>query len=385
MNKKIFLGLIIFSFTVFLIHYFIVGNIIWGDGQYYYSYLRSTIIDGDLNFANELAYFRRPIILTNTGLVANKYSIGPSLFWSPFFALAHIITLVFHTFIPGIQPDGYSTLYQIFTGLGSVFYAACGLFLCCLIVGKFYQKKVACLSVIGIFFSSSLFFYSAVDPVNSHPLSFFLSSLLLFLLVNIKKFNNSLLIWLGFVCGLLTVLRNQDIILALPVIILLKKVPQKIFWGLVTIIVMLPQVAVWKYLYGALQNPYILGGESFNFYNPQIWSVLFNLDNGLFIFAPILMLGCAGFYWLYRKYASLTIIAVVLITLQLYLISSWHDWAGGQSYGGRFFISLLPYFMLGFAGFINRFKDHYRIIVSATLVLAVINWISITRFLITHP
>jgi len=77
----------------------------------------------------------------------------------------------------------------------------------------------------------------------------------------------------------------------------------------------LPQILVWKYIYGEFASPYFLGGEKFNWQNPQI-----------------------------QKNRLLSLAGIFLFLAQTYLISSWHIWWGGAAYWGRMFVSLMPFF-----------------------------------------
>ena len=93
---------------LFLVSLPLVTPYLRGDGIGYYSYVSSLIIDRDLDFTDEYShvdpgnhrnYFDEngnihSDFYTSTGKIANKYSVGPSLFWSPFFILAHIFALV---------------------------------------------------------------------------------------------------------------------------------------------------------------------------------------------------------------------------------------------------------------------------------------------------
>jgi hypothetical protein len=88
--RWVFAGLFLFSLLFFLALLRVPRvdrQLIGSDGAYYYVYVRSIVIDHDLNFANEYAYYRLPAIAnspTPTGLAPNKYAIGPALLWIPF-------------------------------------------------------------------------------------------------------------------------------------------------------------------------------------------------------------------------------------------------------------------------------------------------------------
>src|SRR5690242_6530102 len=61
------------------------------DSPGYFAYVRSLVLDHDLDFANEWAHWGlKPLPTTPTGRMSNPYSIGPALIWMPFFLLAHV-------------------------------------------------------------------------------------------------------------------------------------------------------------------------------------------------------------------------------------------------------------------------------------------------------
>src|SRR5437763_13335942 len=62
-----------------------------GDGEYYYVYLPSMWLDGDLDLANQYHAGHNPYQTrkTATGRPGNFFGIGPALFESPWFLLGH--------------------------------------------------------------------------------------------------------------------------------------------------------------------------------------------------------------------------------------------------------------------------------------------------------
>src|SRR5215216_1367299 len=108
------------------------GQLVGSDGVFYYIYARSLVIDHDLDFANEFAYFQVPpakYSLTPIGRVPNKYAIGPALLWMPFFLAAHLIALLGGALGLRILADGYGYFYQAAISIGSIVYGTLGFWL----------------------------------------------------------------------------------------------------------------------------------------------------------------------------------------------------------------------------------------------------------------
>jgi len=191
-----------------------------------------------------------------------------------------------------------------------------------------------------IWLASNLFFYTSIDPINSHPISFFISTLIIYFWLT-KKTNRFIL---GFLVGVLGLIRTQD----LSFIILFLNL--KSLLGLS--IGFLPQVLIQKKLFGVYENAYFLAGETFYWFKPALFSVLFSPGgNGLLFYSPILIFSLIGLWLLGKKRLGL------LVLVEYYLISSWHIWWAGQSYGNRFFVCLMPIFVLGLGAFLKRYRS----------------------------
>lgn len=377
----------LFAATVFLDHYLIVGNGVWGDGRYYYTHARSIIVDRDINYKEEFEHFKMtPVVVPKTGRVANKLSLGPALLWLPFLKIAHLLT----------GGDGYSHFYQVLTGLGAVFYGTLGLFICFKLAREFFSDQISLVATLGIWLASNLFFYTAVDPINSHAVSFFVSSLLIYVWhLFLKKRRIWRLAVLGFLVGILAMIRSQDIIFALPILVSLFYASGKDKWlkigkySLVflifIILALLPQLILWKIIYGELNSPYFIQGDRFiNWQRPKIGAVLFGANNGLFYYSPVLIFSLIGLIILKKKNHFLSPAGLGLFTIQLYVVSSWNAWWGGAAYGGRMFISLMPFFILGLAAFIDCLDNKKKAYFFLPL-LAIFNFISIILFLLISP
>lgn len=385
-KKSIFVFALFFALTVFLAHYWLVGSGVWGDGRYYYAYLRSAVVDHNLDFRNEFEHFSCPLELTQTGKIANKFSIGPAFLWSPFFLTTHLLLRLFN-----FPADGFSHPYQIAVGLAAVFYGILGLWLSFKVVEEYFSPKIALISTFSLWLASNLFFYTAVDPINSHAVSFFVASAIVFTLTKYSQEGKGRqLVILGLLTGLLAMIRTQDLVFILPILAWLLKERQKkirlafnkvsifLFFVLVGF---LPQLGVWQLLYGELKNPYLIQGETFNWLRPQWLTVLFSSNNGLFYYSPILLLALIGLF-LARKRSFLVMGGIFLFLLQTYVVASWHSWSGGEAYGGRMFISLMPFFIIGLAAFLDRLKKRLALIYLILLALVVLNFSSIIRFLL---
>jgi len=362
------LWLVIFLLNLSLMtgHYLATGNIVWGDGRYYYAYTRSWIIDKNIDFTNEAAThpFFFESIVTPAGKLLNKYSIGAPILWSPWFILAHLFTL----------SDGFGHSYRFLIALGSVFYASTGIYLSMLAAKKLVGEKAALLATIALWLTTNLIFYSGIDPVNSHASSIFVSGLLVYLLTFYPKIN---FIFIGGLTGLLTLVRPQDGIWLLGLLWLFPRKILKLLLGFVPVAAL--QLLTWYLMIGSFTSPYVLLGEKFNWFKPELLPVWFSQNNGLFYYAPVLLLSLWGL-WRQRQ-TSWAKLGLGLFFIQSFVIASWHGWWGGASYGARMFLSLTPLWLLGLAYFIRDKKLSHWQLTTVIFLLTCLNFFQIFRLL----
>ncbi len=351
---------------VFFAHALHLGRTVYGDGVFYYSWLRSAIVDHDIDFSNEYAYQQVTQPKTATGMVGNKYSIGPALLWAPAFMMTHLL----------VRGDGWSLPYQLSVGGTSVLLAIMGLMLLSRYVRG--PSAVTSLTLLLIAGGTNLFFYGALDPVNSHALSFFAAALYLALLIT----PNRRWFIIGAILALIASIRLQDVVYVIALLPLWKRIRwMPLFGGFV--IGFVPQLAAWYALNGTLANPYLTGGETFDFLRPHILGVLFGAQSGLFLWTPIVAVGVAG---LIMKRKTWWPYLFVFVT-SLYLVASWSTWTQGASVSGRMFVSMLPIIALGL-GHILALLHKRRLLrpYLGLLVLgvAMVNGISIFYYLFTY-
>lgn len=373
------------------------GRLIVGDGIYYYVYLRSTVLDGDLDFTNDYTLYqefnttdpikKREMLERKTphGLPANLFSVGPAVLWSPIFIVTHLIASLF-----GAAGDGYAFGYEAPILFASIAYGFIGILLMYRVTAALFSRFAAFIAVLGIWLGTNVVYYMGVSPSASHVLSLFTCALFVYLWWRGSDMSNGKrrthrdwFIW-GLSAGLMALVRWQDILISgLAGLEIIKESRLRItlssqdstspqssilnlfvfFVGL--ILAFTPQMIAWQILYGApLTAPQ--GAGFFQFLHPEILNVWFSTKRGLFSWTPILIFAVIGFIPLYRRYRWLGVAAVVIVMAETYVNSIVNDWWGGEAYGARRFISLMPFFALGLAAFV----DWVRPRVSPTALLA---------------
>lgn len=397
--KKYFLLLIIFIVlsTIFLVHYFIVGNAVYGDGKYYWSYSRSIIKDKNLDLRNENNHdFSRK---QNNVLEKDNFSgkpveswfpIGTSLFWLPTFALADIVGNTVYIFNNQFPNNGYSHIYQISIGLTNIFFVVLGIACLWKFLTNFFPEHISWLAVLTWLFASNLLYYSSVDVINSHPLSFFLSSFFIYFWYKSLK-NRTLKQWLiiGLALGFMSIVRTQDLLFILfplmEFLILKTKWKEKIMPFLYFLItagtIYLSQIIIWNNMYHGLTiSPYMRSGFSLGL--PNLYQVFLGSYNGLLRWTPIFLFGFIGLFLFKKKYIWYG--SLVFVIMQLILIINWSGFVIGGSYGMRLLLSSSFGYCLGLASFYERAEKMLtnRWILIFSILLCFLNMTNIIYFLL---
>ncbi|MEK7543781.1 MAG: hypothetical protein AAB557_02865 [Patescibacteria group bacterium] len=369
------LGIFFFYILAFFSHALFLQKTVFGDGIFYYSWIRSVVVDHDINFANEYSHFAVTTPITPTNQLGNKHPIGAPLFWLPWYGQARTL----------LGGSGYELSYQLLIGFLSVLAAFSGLILLYRLLMQSFSPAVSLLSMTSIALATNLLFYGAVDPVNSHAISFFAAVVFLSFLYskNVSPFVT------GCALGFCALVRPQDAILGLLTIPSLKRshllrLKSVIPLLLGSMLIFSPQLFVWYALYGSpFTSPYLAGGESFAWWSPNFLNVLFSPTNGLFLWTPVTLLTLIGFLcWKDKRRAW----SIGVVVMEIAIVGSWSTWWQGASYSGRMLVSTLPILSFGLAALYTRLVraglNGRSVILTIIGPLSAMNAILIVRFLL---
>lgn len=368
----VFIGLTLASLMLFLLLLLAPradGHLVGSDGTFYYVYLHSLVIDGDLSFANEYRYFGLSAaeLTTPTGLAPNKYAIGPALLWLPFFLVAHAVSLLL-----GLEADGYSYLYQSAISVGSIVYGALGFWLAYRSARHLCSQSAALWAVVLLWLASNASYYLIFEPSMSHMVALLSVALLYHCWFSQLRHQAaprlSAVVLMGFTAGLVLLVRLQDgIVLLVPFGSLALhalgawrrgRSRESLAWlgaavlaGGIALVMLLPQLWVWNVVFGSWSvSPYMSDNpQPFRWGAPQVYGVLFSSFHGLLSWHPIYAAALLGLLLLWRRDAGLASGLLLVIALQVYVVAAWWAWWQGDSFGGRMFLSLLWMWLLGLA------------------------------------
>ena len=364
------------------------GVIKW-DVISYYAYLPATFIYGDLSlkfldkppegFVNDGKFW---YTRAENGNRLIQTSMGLSILYSPFFFTAHLLAP-----LTGQPADGFSSIYQLFLTLSSLFYVMLGLVFLRRILLKWFSPAITALTLLLVGLGTNLFYYTVHEGPMSHAYNFALITLFLWLTIRWYEHSSwKYSMMLGLVYGLIVLIRPSNVIAGILFM----------FWGVSSwrglrerllylmgrfrfllavaccfLLVWIPQLIYWKLITGHfLYNSYGPSGSSFYPFQPHIPEVLFSYRKGWYVYTPLMFLATLSLLFS-GKWLKEGILAILLyLMVHIYLISSWWSWWNGGSFGHRSFVDIYGVLALPLAVLLKFLgKQRKLILLGGMLVL----------------
>jgi hypothetical protein len=365
------------------------------DGSFYYFWLRSVMVDGDIDFTNDLLYcnsmppeYRHFLVdtlpRTQTGLIADKYPVGWALLEVPWYIAADL-TAQFINWRGGKLPyDGWGPVYQLFLVFGQVVYATASLYFSYKILQEYFPPAFAACGMVLGWLGSPIFFYQTLDVIMSHNVMFFAMTGAFYFCYRIRERPEKLWLWfwVGFLSAFVILARYQGVIMLLfPGVVCLQEVGRNFrrVTGLLVALVagavpLAVQMLAWKLMYGSYFL-YTYQHETFSWRHPHLWEVLFSPYHGLFNWHPMMLIGFLGFLvWgvRSRRYAE-AICFTLSLALAIYINAAWDVWWFGASFGSRAFETCTLFSMIGLGYLLVTVSQRavaFQVTAAALLVVA---------------
>ncbi len=335
------------------------------DGIYYYAYLPSVVLDGDLDFANQYEVTRNRYHLqpTPTGREGNVFGIGPAVFQSPFFVVGHGLALA-----SGSRRDGFSHVELALVGWASVLASMLAVWFAYRVARRRVAAPgTALAAALLVFAGSPVVYYAVRQPGYAHPFA------TLFIAWLVDRWDASydrertVRTWagLGALLGLAALARPQLALWGVLLVVAglqdlvaawrrgdsrrVGKVVGRLAVALVAAIVCFsPQLVAWRVLYGEYYT--VPQGEHFMRWDAPAWSeVLFSSRNGLLPWSPLIALCLVGLAVATARQSRLAVVLMVGVAAQVMANGAVWDWWAGGSFGGRRFDSAYVAFVIGLA------------------------------------
>jgi hypothetical protein len=334
------------------------------DGWYYYYYLRSAVLDGDLNLDNEYRDVGNwyGFGVTRTGRPHNPFGIGPALFWAPGFLIGHAIATIQSRAGTAVA-DGMSGAEQTGALFTSFLAAALAFWLAFRLARRYTTAHAAWLGTAVAFLGGPLVWYAVYSPSMPHALEALFGAAFFTELLPFRRRTWPEAVRLGVIGGAAMLVRPQ-----LAMLLVLLPFEAAVMWrrgetrstfamyaaiGVTALLIFSPQLLLWKHVYGS----YIVvpQGTGFLRFSESCWSeTLFASRNGLFTTTPVLWFVLPGLYLAFRHDRRLGSALLATLFLAAFVNGAAWDWWGGGAYGGRRFAGTFPIWALALSFTLQR-------------------------------
>ena len=359
------------------------NHLVGSDGVRYYAITRSLLLDGDFDFRNDYQLLGEHAGLTATGLPANEQGIGTAILWMPFFLVAHVVSLLLNAMGARVPTNGVSYLYEASACLGTIVYATLGFLLTYGTARRILGSPPGrtSWSVVGMWWATPAIYYIIAEPSMSHGLTVFTMATF-FALWYPPSPDRSTWHWvkLAGAAGLASLVRWQDgLIILIPLaelcwwVVRRRVSPARALTylsmsGALILVVFSPQLLMWKTLYGSfLTIPQ--GTGFFNWSSPHVLATLFSTRHGLISWHPIFLLGVLGLVPLWKEHREVALVILFVFAGELYVNSAVSNWWADDAFGGRRFVSLIPFLTVPLTVVLTRMRRRLVAAVLAALVL----------------
>jgi hypothetical protein len=359
-----------------------------GDGNGYYAWLRSPIVDHDLQFGNEFqhgdpAFLRTvydaqgnllPGMVTETGHVRDQWSVGPAVVWAPFFLLGSVVAFIGRHLGFSWAADGFSFPYLWFVGWSTALAAAFGLLISATIARRHFEAGPVILATIGIWLASPLPIYQYLLPFWPFGVGVLVAAGLLYAWYR-DGWGWRRWLTVGILGGLMYSVHPVGVAwLALPAVSLLGveagALRDRIRAGAVLvgggILGALPQLVGKSMVNGsALDSGY---QADWQFLRPSFLRVTLGAEHGLFTWTPILIAAVIGLIFVWRTDRRLGIGLVAVFATLLYIVAAYAT-PEESSFGNRFFVLFTPGFVIGLSALLQKLWSKKGIVIGVTVAL----------------
>lgn len=348
-----------------------------GDGHMLYLMARSTALDLDWDFANDLQHFGdhwgQPI--GPTGRKQIPHPIGPPLVWTPLIWIAEAGAVVVDAFGGDIPLHGYTLWHQRFVFLSSALFA-CGAAL----LGRALARHAIggawapSYAAIAVLLGTSVTYYATYMPGYGHALDAGACGALLgYWALTIGRDDLRRFVVLGVLLGVAALVRVQNfalgIVVAIEVVAAIgRDLRQRaVDWRMRAVlgvargalvlavagIVFVPQLYYWHLVYGRwFAQPQ--GTLYTRLAAPMILELLYGPRNGWFSSTPVAYLGVIGLGCLPRRARLVAVGLVAAVAVEVYLCSTIQDYWGMNAYGQRRMCSMTLPIVVGLAALLWR-------------------------------
>jgi hypothetical protein len=328
--------------------------VVENDGAYYFTYLHAVLVDHTFNASTEL-----PHVYTSS---TDLFPIGSAILSAP----AYLVALA----IGGAGRPAFDAIYTTPYVLASLLYGLLALAIAHRMALRLTGSTgAAAAGVAAGALATPFAYYLLYEPSYSHTFSAFATAAFLYYWWRNPDRSALGWIWLGALGGLMADVRFQDGLLLLIALLDVRRARWRVLLMVPTAaLVFAPQALVDLAQWGTLW-PHRSAAQALAAFPGHYLQVLFSSHNGLFVWHPALLAAAAGFFFVRDR--RLVAAAALAFLIETAIDGMLPDWPGGFAFGGRRFVALTPFFILGFAALATQLKP--RVVWLATAALAAWN------------
>lgn len=346
-----------------------VYRAVGGDGYEYYSLLRSPILDGDFDFANDFAGLGVPPVRSGRGEITVRVAMGVSVAWAPWFLATHAAVGLARLLGAALSVDGFTPVYHAAVTTATYAYGWAALALIESMLRPRVGRALALILTLALWLATPLHFYMTANASMSHGVSAFAATAMVWCWLRARgstpdASGDRRWLWVGLFGGLAALVRPQDtMLLAIPALDLLldrhrPRVPRVLQLALGPAVLGLSQLALWFAFYGTAFVSVVREMNWVAGTPPHVLDFLFAARHGLFTWTPLFLLGALGWLLLLRAERRMAALFLLAFALAVIVNSSTTDWWSSESFGQRRMLSFLPLFALGLAAAADALRRH---------------------------
>lgn len=337
------------------------------DSEGYYMYIAAPFFSGGFDQYKPGSPVYTPYPGTNK--IFTKYTYGTALLEAPFAFAAQFVYVLksgHHNTHGRLREHGFGILAAY------MFYSLLTLWLLRRYLERRFDPVWVMAALCSLYLGTNWLFYTVKEPGNSHVASLFIITCwLVFVPKLLREPSTRNFVIAGVIFGLTSLIRPTNSIAILYLLFAPMEGPNGGNWkdrwnflrnhlnkipvvAATLLLVWFPQLWYWHSITGKWLY-YSYDEEGFSHWqSPKILNVLFDVQNGLFIYAPILLMPVAGLmYGVWKKRREALGIFFTL-TVLTYLFASWHTWSFGGAYGHRCYVEWLCFLSIPFCWFLQE-------------------------------
>jgi hypothetical protein len=368
----------------------------------YYMYLPSTFIYDqpllndytwlkEINAQKDLTGTLYQVSSNDQGEPMYFFLMGMSLFYLPFFLIAHLTAGLLN-----FPMEGFSAPYQYSLVVGGIIYTIIGLFFLRKILRRFFDEVITALVMITIVFGTNYIHHLTHDNLGTVNVLFMLLSIIIWHTMQWNEtFKNKHLVIIGIGIILMALVKPSEILVVIlfifwgvtsreslkqKLIILYRKKTILLLIAGLCLVLALPQMIYWYLktgypIYDSYKNP----GVGLDLFSPHIIKALFSYRKGWLLYTPVMVFSLIGFYYLFRDNKRIFLAFFGYWIVAFYIVVSWSEWWYGAAYSNRALITTYPVLAVSLGYLLQEIRQK-KLIIRIFLSLFILLFIFLNQF-----